>query len=151
MISRLHIFIFALFAFGIFSACDTASGSAIRTGPLRLPPNMGPIALYATQIPLGARELGVVEAHAYGEEGTVENLLPIVAQKTAQLGGNALVIDAVHADFRIVDRPIVESYSYPCGWRTCVGTRVVPASEELMIITMNGRALLTRAAAEHAP
>ncbi|MEO7113117.1 MAG: hypothetical protein ABI183_21945 [Polyangiaceae bacterium] len=129
------------FAGLVLGGCDTASGSAIRTGPLRLPPNLGPISLYATEIPIGARELGIVEAHAYGEEGVVENLLPIVAQKTAQLGGNAVVIDSVRADFRIVERPIVESYSYPCGWRTCVGTRVIPAAEEVMIVTMQGRAL----------
>jgi hypothetical protein len=148
MISRLAILIFAL---GFFSGCETASGSAIATGPLRLPPNMGPIALYATEIPVGARELGVVEAHAYGEEGTVENLLPIVAQKTAQLGGNAVVVDAVHAEFHFVERAIVESYTYPCGWRTCVGTRVIPAAEEVMIVTMQGRAMLTSTAPGHAP
>ena len=129
------------FACPVLAGCESASGSAIRTGPLRLPPNLGPISLYATEIPLGARELGIVEAHAYGEEGTVENLLPIVAQKTAQLGGNAVVIDSVHADFHIVDRPVIETYTYPCGWRTCVGTRVYPAAEEIMIVIMQGRAL----------
>jgi hypothetical protein len=129
------------FACFVLGGCDSASGSAIRTGPLHLPPNLGPISLYATEIPVGARELGLVEAHAYGEEGVVENLLPIVAQKTAQLGGNAVVIDSVHADFRIVERAIVESYTYPCGWHTCVGTRLIPAAEEVMIVTMQGRAL----------
>jgi len=137
--------LFAIAAVGfaclVLGGCESASGSAIRTGPLHLPPNLGPISLYATEIPVGARELGIVEAHAYGEEGVVENLLPIVAQKTAQLGGNAVVIDSVRADFRIVDRPVVETYTYPCGWRTCVGTRMYAASEEIMIVTMQGRAL----------
>jgi hypothetical protein len=145
MITRTHLMALAFVAFGL-SGCESASGSAIATGALRLPPNLGPIALYATEVPVDAREIGVVEAHAYGEEGTVENLLPIVAQKTAQLGGNAVVVDSVVADFHIVDRPIVETYTYPCGWRTCVGSRVIPAAEEVMIVTMHGRALLT---AEH--
>lgn len=147
MIARLSLLIFALAS---FCGCESASGSAIATGPLRLPPNMGPIALYATEVPAGSHEIGVVEAHAYGEEGTVENLLPIVAQKTAQLGGNAVVVDSVVADFHIIDRPVVETYTYPCGWRTCVSTRVIPASEEVMIVTMRGRALLTSTVAEPA-
>src|SRR5450432_4188811 len=102
----------ALGALAFVSGCSTASGSAVRTGPLHLAPNVGPIALYATGVPVGARELGVVEAHAYGEDGDVETLLPVLVQKTAQLGGNGVVIDGVHADFRIVDRPQVETFAY---------------------------------------
>ena len=131
------------FALPILTGCSTASGSAIRTGSLRLPPSARPIAVYATEIPSDARELGVVEAHAYGEEGAVENLLPVIVQKTAQLGGNGLVIDGVQADFHIAMRPQVETFSYPCGWRTFVSTRVYPVAEEIMIVTMHGRALLT--------
>jgi hypothetical protein len=123
------------------SGCSSASGSAIRTGSLRLPPNIGPVALYATEAPRDAIELGVVEAHAFGEEGTVEELLPVIVQKTAQLGGNAVVIDDVRADFRIAMRPQVETFSYPCGWRTCVSTRIYQAAEEVMIVSMHGRAL----------
>ena len=118
-----------------------AGGSAIPTGELHLPPSVGPVALYATTMPAGAREIGVVEAHAYGEDGTVEVLAPVLAQKTAQLGGNAVIIDSVRAEFTIVDQPQVETFAYPCGWRTCVSTRVYPALEEIMIVTMRGRAL----------
>ncbi|MEO8798686.1 MAG: hypothetical protein ABI551_12440 [Polyangiaceae bacterium] len=131
----------AMSSLAFASGCSTARGSAVRTGDLRLPPNIGPISVYATEIPTGARELGVVEAHAYGEDGDVETLLPVLLQKTAQLGGNGVVIDGVHADFRIVDRPRVETFAYPCGWRTCVSTRVYSAAEEVMIVSMHGRAL----------
>lgn len=142
-IPRSFVLLLAAGVLSLGSGCSTARGSAVRTGPLRLPPNIGPIALYATEVPAGARELGVVEAHALGEDGDVETLLPVIVQKAAQLGSNAVVIDDVRAEFRIIDRPQVETFSYPCGWRTCVSTRVYPASEEIMIVTMHGRALLT--------
>ena len=131
----------AALAASVIGCGPAAGGSAIPTGALRLPPSVGPVALYATSVPAGAREIGVVEAHAYGEEGTVEILAPVLAQKAAQLGGNAVLIDSVRAEFAIVDRPQVETFAYPCGWRTCVSTRVYPALEEVMIVTMRGRAL----------
>ncbi len=134
----------ALFVTVLAGCGPVAGGSAIATGPYRLPPTTGPIALYATTIPVG-RELGEVEAHAWGEDGTVENLVPVLAQKTAQIGGNAVKIESVRADFRIVDRPQVETYYYPCGWRTCASTRVYPAAEEVMVVTMRGRAYKTEA------
>ena len=135
----------ALVFLSLVAGCGpTAGGSAIATGPYRLPPSAGPVALYATTTPKG-REIGEVEAHAWGEDGTVENLVPVLAQKTAQIGGNAVKIESVRADFRIVDRPQVETYYYPCGWRTCASTRVYPAAEEVMIVTMRGRAFKTEA------
>lgn len=128
-------------AIALVGCGPAASGSAIATGPYRLPPAVGPVALYATTMPAHAREVGVVEAHAFGEDGTVETLMPVLAKKAAQIGGNAVIVDSVRAEFTIVDRPQVETFSYPCGWRTCISTRVYPALEEVMIVTMRGRAL----------
>jgi hypothetical protein len=86
-------------------------------------------------------ELGVVEVHAAQDEANVEELLPLFLQKVAALGGNAAVIDDVQARFEIFYRPYSDTYMYWCGYRTpCATTRTYPLHEEVMIVTMHGRA-----------
>src|SRR5579883_2825953 len=100
------------------TACSSVGGSAVRTGPLRLPPHVGAVSLFLSQAPAAAQELGVVEVHASQSE------------------------DGVETHFEIVAYPHVETYSYPCGWRgTCVGTRMYTAQEEVMTLSMRGRAM----------
>jgi hypothetical protein len=126
--------------------CSTVSGSAIRTGPVQLGAYSGPVAIYAAaQPPPGAVDLGVVEVHAFQQEGTVDTLLPQFVSRVAQIGGNVAVIEGVRARFEIAGRTQVETFYYACGiGATCGGTRVYSTNDELMIVSMFGRAMTTQ-------
>jgi hypothetical protein len=131
------------------SACSSVGGSAIRTGPVQLPAYVGPVAVYPSgEPPPGAVDLGVVEVHAAQQEGTVDVLLPQFVQKVAQIGGDVAVIDGVRARFDLAARAHVETFYYTCGLgAACGGTRVYAANDELMVVTMFGRAFSTHGAA----
>lgn len=137
---------FALSAIALLGGCSSVGGSAIRTGPVQLPSYSGPVAIYSTgQAPPGAVDLGVVEVHASQQEGTVDTLLPQFVRRVAQIGGNVAVIDGIRARFELVGRTHVETYYYTCGLgSTCAGTRVYSANDELMVVSMYGRAFSTR-------
>src|SRR5215467_10006783 len=121
--------------------CTSVGGSAVHTGPLRLPPHSGPVMVFAAGEPLSGQELGVVEVHASQSEATIETLMPLFVEKVAKLGGNAAVVDAVRAGFEVVSHPYAENFVYPCGMRAqCVGTHVYATNDEVMIVTMRGRA-----------
>lgn len=128
--------------------CSSVRGSAIATGPLRLPAHVGAVSIYMVNRPASSTDLGVVEVHAFQTEATVETLLPLFVKKVASLGGNAAVIDNVGANFQMVERLDAESYSYPCGLYTCVGTRLYPVRYEVMVLSLHGHAALERSAAE---
>ena len=134
-----------LLAASMVAGCSSVGGSAIRTGPLQLPEYSGPVAIYATSpAPPGAVDLGVVEVHAAQQEATVETLMPQFARKVAQIGGNVALIDGVRARFELVGRAHVESFYYPCGRRaTCAGSRVYAANDEVMVVSVHGRAFST--------
>jgi hypothetical protein len=128
--------------------CSSVRSTAIATGPLRLPPHVGAVSVFMANRPAESTDLGVVEVHAYQTEATVEKLLPLFVQKVASLGGNAAVVDNVGADFRMVERLDAESYTYPCGFYTCVGTRLYPVRDEVMVLSIHGHAALVRSGAE---
>jgi hypothetical protein len=121
--------------------CSSVGSSAVRTGPAAMPPYAGPVGVYAATQPTQGTELGVVEVHGANAEGGIEDLVPLFVKRVAQLGGNAAVIDAVSAHFEIVAHPYSETYTYPCGWgAVCVGTRVYAVNDEVMVVTVRGRA-----------
>ena len=123
------------------SGCSSVGSSAVRTGPTMLGPYAGPVAVFAATLPARGTELGVVEVHGADIDATVETLVPLFVRRVAQLGGNAAVIDAVRARFEIVARPYTDTFTYPCGWgAVCIGTRTYAAADELMIVTVQGRA-----------
>jgi hypothetical protein len=129
---------------GLATGCSSVGASAIRTGPLRLPPHVGAVALYAAGEPVDGADLGIVEVHAAQNEATIELLVPIFVQKVAQIGGNAAVIENVRARFEIVAHPHVETYTYSCGYgATCTGTRVYSVNDEVMVVTVQGHAVRT--------
>jgi hypothetical protein len=104
-------------------------------------PHLGPVMVFAAGQPLSGTELGVVEVHASQMEATIETLMPLFVDKVAQLGGNAAVIDGVRANFEMVAHPYAETYVYPCGFRsTCIGTHMYATNDEVMVVTMRGRA-----------
>jgi hypothetical protein len=129
------------------TACSSIGGSAIRTGPVQLPAYTGPVAIYSTgQPPPGAVDLGVVEVHASQQEATVDTLMPQFVRKVAEIGGNVAVVDGIRARFEIIGRTHVETFYYTCGLgATCAGTRVYAANEELMLVSVFGRAFSTNA------
>lgn len=126
--------------------CSSVRGSAIRTGAVQMPAYSGPVGIYPTgEPPPGAVDLGVVEVHAVQQEATIDNLLPQFVTKVAQIGGDAAVIDGVRARFHIVGRTQVETFYYKCGvGATCGGTRVYSANDEIMLVSMFGRAFTTK-------
>ena len=128
------------------SGCSSIGGSAIRTGPVQLPAYTGPVAIYSTgQAPPGAVDLGVVEVHASQQEGTVDTLMPQFVRKVAQIGGNVAVVDGIRARFELVGRTHIETFYYTCGLgATCAGTRVYAANDELMVVSVFGRAFSTQ-------
>jgi hypothetical protein len=137
----------AIAALGIASGgCSSIGGSAIRTGPVQLPAYTGPVSIYSTgQAPPGAVDLGVVEVHASQQEGTVDTLMPQFVRKVAQIGGNVAVVDGIRARFELVGRTHIETFYYTCGLgATCAGTRVYAANDELMVVSVYGRAFSTQ-------
>jgi hypothetical protein len=135
----------AVAAFAL-TGCSSVGGSAIRTGPVQLPAYTGPVAIYSTgQAPPGAVDLGVVEVHASQQEGTVDTLMPQFVRKVAQIGGNVAVVDGIRARFELVGRTHIETFYYTCGLgATCAGTRVYAANDELMVVSVFGRAFSTQ-------
>ena len=134
------------------AGCSSVGGSAIRTGAVQLPAYSGPVAIYALgQPPPGAIDLGVVEVHAAQQEATVETLLPQFVRKVAQIGGNVAVIEGIRARFDIAGRTHVETFYYTCGMgATCAGTRVYNVNDELMRVSVFGRAFSTQGDATRA-
>jgi len=126
--------------------CSSIRGSAIRTGPMHLPAYAGPVAVYALgQPPPGAVDLGVVEVHAIQQEGTVDVLLEQFVRKVASIGGNAAVVEGIRARFEMAGRAHVETFYYTCGFgMTCAGTRMYSTNDELMVVSMFGRAMTTQ-------
>jgi hypothetical protein len=135
------------------TSCSSVGGSAIRTGPVQLPAYSGPVAISPTGTPPpGAVALGVVEVHAAQQEATVDTLLPQFVAKVAQIGGNVAVIEGIRARFEMMGRTHVETFYYTCGAGfTCSGTRVYAANDELMIVSIFGRAMTTNVPAPAGP
>ena len=127
------------------TGCSSVGGSAIRTGPVQLPAYTGPVAIYSTgQAPPGAVDLGVVEVHAAQQEATVDTLMPQFVRKAAEIGGDIAVVDGIRARFELVGRTHVETFYYTCGLgATCAGTRVYAANDEVMVVSVFGRAFST--------
>ncbi len=142
----------------LVSGCSSVGTSAVRTGPQVLAPRVGAVYLYTPgRVPEGT-QLGLVEVHASGSEATIDALTPIFVRKAASLGANAAVLEQVKSDFAFVSRPYIETYSFPCGFRTCMGSRMFAQTDEMMTVTLRGRALLVdtpagepRGAVEPAP
>lgn len=131
----------ALVAAFFGTACDSVRATAVPTGGLRVPPRAGPVAVYAANVPSSAKELGRVEVRAEGVDASVELVLPAFVDKVASLGGDAAVIDSVDARFEMVQSSTTETFLYPCAFRSCVGTRMVPYTTEVLVMVMRGRAM----------
>ncbi len=124
-------------------ACTSIRSRAVRTGAATMAPYSGPVAIFAAQSPPVGSELGEIEVHAAESEAAIETLVPVFVRRAAGLGGNAAVIDEVSARFEIVPHPYAEAYSFPCGFHgECFGTRMGGVSEEVIVVSVRGRAFL---------
>jgi hypothetical protein len=119
------------------SACSSVGSSAVRAGPVAVPPYSGPVALYAAGYPAEGTELGFVEVHGANTEGSIESLVPLFVERVAELGGNAAVIDDVRAYFEIIPHPYSSAYGY--GWHM-VFAPPHAINDEVMIVSLRGRA-----------
>jgi hypothetical protein len=128
------------------AGCSSIGGSAIRTGAVQLPSYAGAVAIYSLgQAPPGAVDLGVVEVHAAQQEATVDVLLPQFIRKVAQIGGNVALVEGVRARFELAGRTHVETFYYTCAMgATCAGTRVYSTNDEIMVVSIFGRAMTTQ-------
>ncbi|HEX7601211.1 MAG TPA: hypothetical protein VF316_06380 [Polyangiaceae bacterium] len=131
----------ALLVLALLLGCNSVRATAVPTGALRAPPRSGPVAVYAANLPDSAIELGRVEVRAEGVDANIELLLPEFLDKVASLGGDAAVIDTVDARFDMVQSATTDSYLSPCAFRSCVGTAMVPATTEILVLVMRGRAM----------
>ncbi len=108
---------------------------------VRLPPRAGNVAIFASHAPRSATDLGEVEVHADRDEGTVEQLFPLFVERVAAMGGDAAVIDSVYARFDIVPRPYFDTFTYRCGFATCVGQQSNVSAVEVVTLVMRGHAM----------
>ncbi len=124
----------------------------MRTGEVA-PAYAGPVRIYASgNPPPGAVDLGVIEVHGEQQEGTVDELLPMFVRRVAAAGGDAAVIDGVRARFEMVPRVQIETgyvicgRGHPCATKSAYGT-----TDEVMIVSIFGRAMTTRHASAPVP
>ena len=55
------------------------------------------------------------------------------------------MVDGIRARFELIGRTHVETFYYTCGLgATCAGTRVYAANDELMVVSVFGRAFSTQ-------
>lgn len=137
----------------VLAGCGTVRGAAVRTGGHYIPPHNGPVAVYASgKTPAGALDLGVVEVHSVEGEGTLEELFPVFVRKVADIGGDAAVLDTIDTHFEVVMRPYRETFYYSCGrGASCVGSRMIPLNDEILYVSLRGRAYRVNAGERVAP
>ncbi len=123
------------------TGCTSIRSYAVATGPAT-PPTHGPVTVLATGgEPEGGQELGVVEASASHDEGTVDRLYPELIRRVQELGGNALVLDQLGARFAFVTTYTNYQQMMPCGFRgLCTTWQTVPTTNEDMRVVLRGRA-----------
>ena len=110
------------------------------------------MALYSAGETVLGQDVGIVEVHAAQGEATIETLLPLFVQKAAQIGANAAIIDSVQARFQIITTPHVETYTYQCGkGAMCTGSRMYASNDEVMMVSITGRAVAISEASPPAP
>jgi hypothetical protein len=127
-------------AIAFFVAAGSSSLSGCAAAGASIPRvYRGPVAIVSTTDPPAGSELGAVEVAAANGGANIEQLVPLFAERVAQLGGNVGVIDDVEARFETMrnyfGRPSV------CGVRGSGCGRPAPVDHEVMIVIVRGRAL----------
>jgi hypothetical protein len=81
------------------SGCTAIRSAAIPTGPLRFPARTGSVFLYTLDPPEVGIEIGYVEVLGSGDDATIEELLPVLVERVAQVGGDAAYLESVRTEF----------------------------------------------------
>jgi len=140
----LAILLFALLAPS--TGCTSVSSSAIRTDGMPARKHVGGVRIYTVLPPENVRVVGVVEVHALNDEANVARLMPEFIRRVAELGGTGAIVDHITTSYETRNEVRAESYSYPCGFRqSCWGTRFVPYTVTLRLLSIDGRALVPEA------
>ena len=129
-------------ALGALAGCsDVTSYAAPRAASGA--PRQGPVAVFASYDPHVGRELGAVAVRGGGSDDVGE-LFPELVRRVQELGGNALVVDAMGARFELVSQwsmGAYPSYGYGCGFG-CARWAAPQPPLEVMTVELRGRALL---------
>lgn len=94
----------------LLASCAPVRSVAVPTGGARHTPYRGPVRVVATRDPVGGVEVGVVEATG---GATIEEVIPELVSRVAQLGGNVARIDHIATRYQWVSQPVTQSYQ--CG------------------------------------
>lgn len=123
--------------FLLSTGCSTVHSAAIPSTNVRYAPHQGPVTVSATTDPPEGTQLGEVMASGMT---TIEEVVPELVTRTAQLGGNYTRIDELSTRYQWMTRPVTQTYN--CGsYRfpmTC--TRTYYQQEEVGVLTARGRA-----------
>jgi len=117
------------------SGCVMTRSSAVPSSAAAglSPQDVSNVRVRATDVPKGARELGLVEANGLGT-AELPDIVEEFRQRVARLGGNYAKVDRIASKFEMQ----TQTYTYTCGKSTCTGTRQV----EVRTTSVLGRAFL---------
>ncbi|MFO0652283.1 MAG: hypothetical protein U0326_39050 [Polyangiales bacterium] len=101
---------FASMALVLLVGCAPFRSVAVPTGGEHHAPYRGHVTVSATRDPPGGREVGVVEVTG---GATIDEVIPEVIARVAQLGGNYARIDHIATRYQWVSQPVTQSYQ--CG------------------------------------
>ncbi len=121
--------------------CLGVHSVAMPTTSLRHRPFRGHVTVSLTRDPPGGAEVGVVEASSVASSvATVDEVIPELIERVAQLGGNYARIDRIVTRYEWVSQPVTQSYQ--CGTfrfpNYC--TRTYMQQHEVATLRATGRA-----------
>jgi hypothetical protein len=123
--------------------CGQTTSYAVPLTSDAVSPNLGPIAIWATREPVG-KELGIVEARGFGDDGTIDHLIPELSRRARALGADAVTVDFIGLSLeripRIIDVPPV------CGPPGCTPQGPLLTDQEVVSVRVRGRAFRTQGA-----
>jgi hypothetical protein len=126
---------------GALAGCSDLSSYSVPREAARRAPRQGPVAVFASYDPRVGKELGAVVVRG-GSDDDVRELFPELVRKVQELGGNALVLDAMGARFELVSPWVSAAYGpYGCGL-SCGRFGSPQPPLEVMTVELRGRALL---------
>ncbi len=110
---------------------------AVPTGDARHSPYRGRVTVSATRDPVGGAEIGAVEATG---GATIDEVIPELVARVAQLGGNYARIDHIATRYQWVTHPVMQSYQCGSFRFPSYCQRTVMQTQEIATLRATGRA-----------
>lgn len=133
-------FSLAAIASGALAGCSDLSSYSVPRGAAARAPRQGPVAVFASYDPHVGRELGAVVVRGSSNDD-VRELFPELVRRAQELGGNAIVLDAMGARFELVS-PWANAGYFPAGCGpSCARWGAPQPPLEVMTVELRGRAL----------